>query len=337
LTAKNSPDFNHPPPGWDNRQIKRQAYFLQSGAWGDFQASLGIRPHYLMQENWSCLLLERSTPLGRYLLAPYGPTLDSAEALSDALNSLKAYGQELKADWLSLEPIIAGADSNTLRTGLTKIGAKSASHNRQPDLTRVIDLKPPADAILAQVSQSTRSFIRKNQRQKFISFKTSADPADIEVFIQMLSTVTDRNSVYFFPDAYFIKQAQVLMPAGMMRLELALQNDRPITSAVIHDYGQTGAYTYAASLPEARRTSASALLLWQSMLNAKQRGLQKMDLFGTAPDEAPATHPWHGFSSFKKKFGGTVVAHAGTWDIPLTNRYSLYRSAQKARQILRRH
>jgi lipid II:glycine glycyltransferase (peptidoglycan interpeptide bridge formation enzyme) len=73
------------------------------------------------------------------------------------------------------------------------------------------------------------------------------------------------------------------------------------------------------------------------MINAKHRGMQHMDLFGIAPDDAPASHPWQGFSAFKKKFGGSVVQHAGTWDIPLTGKYRLYSSAQRARKIFKRH
>ena len=152
----------------------------------------------------------------------------------------------------------------------------------------------------------------------------------------MLASVSKRNRVYFFPDEYFKKQAKLLMPAGVMHIELAFQDSKPIAASIIHDYGQLANYTYAASFPEARKTSASALLLWQALLNAKTRGIKKFDLHGLAPDNAPHTHPWYGFTSFKKKFGGQTVEHAGTWDIPLTSRYRLYRVSVKARAAVRK-
>lgn len=320
---------------WDKRQAALQASFLQSGLWGAFQDEAGSKPHYLMEDGWSCLLLERQTPLGRYLFAPYGPTLKSAEHLETALKTLKNYGQQAGFDWLSLEPMVSGSSSSGLRGELSESGVRAA-HNREPDLTRLIDLIPAEDDLLASISQSTRSFIRKNQRENFLRFKTSSNPADIGIFIQMLGLISRRKKVYFFSDEYFKKEGELLMPAGMMHLELALHNNKPVASALFHDYAKLSSYTFAASLPEARQTSASALLLWQSMLNAKQRGMQKMDLYGIAPDDAPPSHPWHGFTDFKKKFGGQIVQYAGTWDIPLSPRYRVYRTAQRARKLLRR-
>jgi lipid II:glycine glycyltransferase (peptidoglycan interpeptide bridge formation enzyme) len=323
---------------WDASQQKRQASFLQSSLWGKFQAAAGSPPHFLMQTGWSCLLLERRTKLGNCLFAPYGPTLASAAELKSAVTSIKNYAADKKFDWLIIEPVVPGSDSRLLTDELIKLGAKRSSHKREPDLTRVIDLKPAPDKLLASISQSTRSYIRKNQRQKFIGFKTLSDPADIRLFTDMLKQVTERNRVRFFPDDYFITEAKTLMPAGMMYLEIALlQDGQPAASALFHDYGRLSTYTFAASLPAARSTNASALLLWQGMLNAKDRGMEKMDLYGIAPDDAPHSHPWAGFTSFKKKFGGEIIQLAGTWDIPLTGRYRLYRAAQSGRRLARRH
>jgi lipid II:glycine glycyltransferase (peptidoglycan interpeptide bridge formation enzyme) len=322
---------------WDERQLKLRAAFLQSSLWGKFQAAVGSKPHYLAEKDWSCLLLERRTPLGNYLFAPYGPTLSSPAVLPDAVSMIKKYAKDRSFDWVIIEPLSAGGDSQELIDGLIKMLTQKSSHNREPDLTRIIDLKPSPDEILASISQSTRSFIRKNQREKLVSFKSSSNPSDIGIFIEMLSTLSQRKKVRFFPDNYFEAEAKILMPAGMMFLEIALQDGTPIASALFHDYGKLTTYTFAASLPQARHLNASALLLWQAMLNAKSRGMEKIDLYGIAPDNAPRSHPWVGFTSFKQKFGGEIVRLAGTWDIPISGRYRLYRSAQSARRLIRRH
>jgi lipid II:glycine glycyltransferase (peptidoglycan interpeptide bridge formation enzyme) len=329
--------MNTKPQDWDDEQVKKQASYLQSGLWGELQEAIGLKPHFISGKDWSCLLIERKTPIGRYLFAPYGPTLDGLQALPACVDSIKQYARKAGFDWLTIEPYSPGADSTKIRELLKKSGAKVSDHNREPDLTRVLDLTPPPEAMLAQVSQSTRSFIRKNQREKFVSFQTSTDPADITIFTHMLSKITERKNVHFFPDEYFQKQAEVLMPAKMMFMELAVQAGRPVACALFYDYASMSSYTFAASLPEARKTSASALLLWQSMLNAKKRGNKTMDLYGIAPEGAPLSHPWAGFTSFKQKFGGEVIQHAGTWDIPLTRKYRLNRSVKSARKILKRH
>jgi lipid II:glycine glycyltransferase (peptidoglycan interpeptide bridge formation enzyme) len=322
---------------WDDSQLKRQASFLQSSLWGKFQQAAGSEPHYLMEKKWSCLLLERRTPLGKYLFAPYGPTLATAADLPKAVSQIKDYAKQHEFDWLIIEPLCPGGDSQPLIEALIKLGAVKSDHNHEPDLTRILDLKPAADELLATISQSTRSFIRKNQREKFISFKTSTAPSDITIFTTMLNQITQRKKVRFFPDNYFKTEADILMPPGMMFLEIALQDGKPVASALFHDYGRLSTYTFAASLPATRHTNSSALLLWRAMLNAKSRGMEKLDLYGIAADDAPSSHPWAGFTAFKRKFGGEVVRHAGSWDIPISGRYRAYRAAKSARRLLRRH
>ncbi|HEX5448333.1 MAG TPA: peptidoglycan bridge formation glycyltransferase FemA/FemB family protein, partial [Candidatus Saccharimonadales bacterium] len=187
----------------------------------------------------------------------------------------------------------------------------------------------------AGVSQSTRSYIRKNQREQLLEFKSSKNPKDMPILTDMLRTVAGRNRVNFYHDEYYHKQAEILMPAGMMRLELALDGQKPIASAVIHSYGSSSSYTYAASLPEARSKGASDLLLWHCILESKDRGAKSLDLFGIAPEDAGPRHPWAGISAFKKKFGGQVIERTGTWELPLSGKYRLYRTAGRIRRLVR--
>jgi lipid II:glycine glycyltransferase (peptidoglycan interpeptide bridge formation enzyme) len=322
--------------GWDQKQLQLGASFLQSMEWAEFQKTQSSNYHLLEANGWSCLAIEKSNRFGKYLFAPLGPTLESASHLKACLDQLSELAKSTGADWLKIEPVAAG-QSSLLVEQLRSLGAMPAIRNTEPALTRVLDLTPPVEEILAGVSQSTRSFIRKNQREAFLNFRTSTDPADVTIFVKMLETVAARKRVGFFSESYFSQQAKVLMPKGLMRLELALEANQPVAAAIIHDFGSNGSYTYAASLPEGRDTNASALLLWRAIVSAKDRGIRQFDLFGIAPDNAPSTHPWHSFSTFKKKFGGSVIERAGTWDIPLSQKYKLYRAAQKLHRRIKRH
>jgi lipid II:glycine glycyltransferase (peptidoglycan interpeptide bridge formation enzyme) len=323
-------------PNWDSQQVRRQASFLQSEKWGEFQATVSAKPHFVSGDGYSCLVLEKTNRLGKYLFAPYGPTLDDFKHLDACLDELVVLAKQLGAGWLKLEPISAAGQTSDIINGLRRRGGRLAAHNAEPALTRVLDLSPAADNLLAGISQSTRSLIRKTQRENILTFKTSTQPSDMTAFAGLLDTVADRKGIGFFPKSYFIKQAQILMPAKMMFLEQAYQGKTLVGAAVMHDYGVHTSYTYAASLPRARKLSVSALLLWQAILNAKARGSQKLDLYGIAPEDAAPNHPWYGFSAYKKKFGGEIVQTAGTWDIPISQKYRLYRSAQTAHRILRR-
>lgn len=115
-----------------------------------------------------------------------------------------------------------------------------------------------------------------------------------------------------------------------MRLEFAgLKPGEPVAGCVIHDYNGVASYSYAASLPEARDLGAANVLIWQSMLNAKARGNKTFDFWGIAPPDAPENHPWQGFTAFKRSFGTRDVSFSGTWDIPLSPKYKIYRARTK--------
>lgn len=326
-------DTYHETP-WNTRQQALGASFLQSAEWESFQQTLGYKTYTLQGEGWSCLLVQRSSRLGTYLLAPYGPTVTTAPELSDALTAIVAHGREVGVDWIRLEPCLDMRHDTKVQL---PAGVKTvkAPHQMNPELTMLVDLTPSEDDILAKVSQSTRSYIRKNQREHMLTFKTSTNPNDIDLFVDMLQAVSDRSRAHFYSRDFFTKQAQALMPTGMMRLELTLQDGKPIASAVMHYFNDVATYTYAASLPEARTTNASALLLWQAMMNSKAAGMHTVDLFGIAPDDASSQHPWYGFTSFKKKFGGTAVHRGVTTDIPLRPIYRLYRPLVKASRFFK--
>jgi len=321
---------------WDAKQIKLGASFLQSYGWGEFQESVGHKAHFLPGEGWSCLLLEKTNRLGKYLFAQYGPTAISAPTLSAAMDHILDYGRQHGAAWISLEPMSKHTQFAEIENIMRKFKAKTAARHRDPEMTRIVDLTPSEDNLLSGISQSTRSFIRKNSRENLITFKTSSDPSEIVEFTKMLDLVASKKNIHFYNHRYFKVMAEKLMPSGMMSLEFAIQDGRPVAAAVFHDYGELSTYTYAASVPAARKLNVSALLLWQGMLNAKRRGMKNMDLYGVAPENAPQSHPWAGFTSFKAKFGGEVVSYAGTWDIGLNPRYSLYRGAHRLKRLARR-
>lgn len=321
---------------WDEKQIKRRASFLQSWLWGEFQDSIGNRPLQLEGRGWTCLVLIKQNRAGRYLFAPYGPILDDASALKASIDELTVQAKAANANWIKFEPVIMAGELSSLKGQLRANKAVKASRNIEPALTRIINISAAPDDLLATVSQSTRSVIRKNQRENILTFETSTNPADIKIFTRLLDTVADRRGIGFFPEKYFFDQASLLMPAGMLYLELAYDGNQPVGGALIHDYGQTSSYTFAAALPEAQKKSATAVLLWQAILNAKNRGSKTIDLYGSAPDDAPPSHPWYGLSANKRKFGGSLVESVGTWDLPITNKYRVYRWAQTAQKFKRR-
>jgi lipid II:glycine glycyltransferase (peptidoglycan interpeptide bridge formation enzyme) len=204
-----------------------------------------------------------------------------------------------------------------------------------PPRTIVNDLSLGEDEIFKNMSSSNRNLIRRATKKDELKLKTSTDPKDIELFIEMERSVRKRNNVEFHSEGYYRTQAKILMPIGVMRLELAYLGDEPVSSIVVYDYANISSYIYAASLPPAFKSNANLMLAWQAIKNALERGNHYFDFWGIAPEDAKPDHPWAGFTMFKTKFGGQPVDFSGTYEIALKPSYYLYRSLAKLNRIRR--
>ena len=56
------------------------------------------------------------------------------------------------------------------------------------------------------------------------------------------------------------------------------------------------------------------LLHFEIIKHAKKLGCRWYDWYGLSPVENETNHPWHGFTVFKKKFGGKQMNYIGAYD-----------------------
>lgn len=295
---------------------------MQTKEWAEFQRAQGKETTWLEGKGWHCLLIKHTTKLGDYWLAPYGPVLSDIKKLPEALETIKDKAKQNGLSWVTIEPFGRNLDYNPKKLGLTP-----AEKSYDPAFSVVNDLEIDDDKRWSALSPTFRNLINRAERRG-LSFKTSIDPKDISIFTDMLRKVENRKNISIHNPKYFEIQAKTLMPKKSAVLEIAYFEDKPVASTVILQNGKVAHYAYAGSYPEARKLEAGTVLLWQTMQNAKNRGVRWFDLFGTAPVNAPASHPWNGFSIFKRKFGGEDIALGGTWQLPVnTARYKAYRSS----------
>lgn len=306
-------------------------HFLQTKAWANFQTALGRTVISDHGDTWSYQAILETGTLNRRLYTPYGPNASTQADFDQAITSLQAAGRAQRATFIRVEPL-TGVDANHLR----RQGFKPVTYNQmQPEHTQIIDLAPSADEILASMSQNSRN-ITRNYHKKDIIIHTSQSPADITILTNLLTGVASRNQIRTHSDSYFTKQAETLFPIGAATLYYATLHDEPIAAALIYDSDTARYYAHAAANDTYRKLSAGTALLGQIILDAKQAGLQQVDLYGIAPNDNPS-HPWAGFTRFKKSFGGYNETYIGAWDLPLNHTgYWLYRSYQTLRKLLRR-
>ena len=305
-------------------------HFLQSSAWKTFQESLGREVLSDSGDGWTYQAIIESGTGNTRLYCPFGPSLSSPEAFDNAITSLKKNALSKQATFIRVEPLgpITTAD-------LQKRGFKEVTYQQlQPSHTLVIDLAPSHEEILAQMSQNSRN-ITRNYAKKGISIHTSYDQADVTILTSLLSRVASRNHIRTHSSDYFEAQAAALFPTKNAVLYYASVNNNPIAAALVYDDDTTRYYAHAAANDEYRKLSAGTALVGQMILDAKDKGLSHFDLYGIAPNDDPS-HPWAGFTKFKRSFGGTPVTSVGAWDLPLKPLpYSFYRLYQSLRRKLR--
>ena len=312
-----------PDETWDAEQRSRGGHMLQGRPWAQFQQALGRQIVWAAGDDWSWIGVVTEGRGVAYLYAPYGPTVTSSGALEVALQSLETAAKQLGLDFVRCEPI-----------GVSEAAVEAAGLRRvkmvQPQHSLIVDLTQDESVLRAQLSSSHRNTINGAERRELV-LRSSTDIADLEPFLNLThATAKDRRFVPH-PDSYYRTMLEVLVPIGAAKIFLAEHEGSAVSVSIALDYEGTRGYAHTGNDPEARKLRATAPLVWSMMLDAKQQGLTRFDLWGIAPDGAPSGHPWAGFTEFKRAFGGTEVTYSGTWELPIKrSKYRIYRIAKKA-------
>ncbi len=172
-----------------------------------------------------------------------------------------------------------------------------------PDATRIIDLTPSEDAILAQMHQKGRYNIRIAERDG-VTVRTSTDPTAFHTLLQ----ATAQRDGFLAPSLAACKAFLSVLPGSFLLLAFHEDSSRtePIAGLLGVTSGTQGIYYYGASDHAHRALMAPYALQWAAMRQCKAAGCTSYDLLGIAPPGAPVSHPWQGITGFKEKFGGTV-------------------------------
>lgn len=310
---------------------------LQTDAWATFQRDLGHEVLQAAGDGWSYLAVAEGGRPMPSLYVPYGPLADSPAAFDAALADLTRAARERKCWFVRIEPAFAAVAEagETPEDALHRRGLKLSPRQVQPGHTQVIDLTRDEKSILAGMKSTNRN-LHRNIHKKGVSYRASRDPRDIGVLLRYLEETAARNGFHRQSDAYLTQAARSLMPLGAAVLYIALLDDEPIGAALAYDSDDTRAYAHAATDFAHRKLSANVSLVSRMILDAKEQGLTRFDLFGTAPEGVGPEHEWYGFTTFKKSFGGRPEAYPGTWDLPVRpGRYRAYRGLRSGRERAR--
>lgn len=304
-----------------------EQHFLQSPAWEKFQQALGHTTIRRDGDGWSYLaIVEHGGGLTR-LYCPYGPTISSLAALDGALDSLKTEADKHGAAFVRIQP-------NGVMLSETEAKKRSmrAITYSQPTATRVIDLSPSFDDIVAAMTSSKRNVYR-NYQKKGMTYHVTRDPADIELLLPPLHDIAARNHIAVHDDDYIRAQARAMMPdhASLHYIEL---EGAVVTASLLYEGETTNYYAHSGTTAAHYKLQANTALIGELLAYSKSQGKHRFDLYGVAPTDDPS-HPWAGISNFKAEFGGELVRYNSTYDIPLKKLpYHAYETLRSLRKRL---
>lgn len=292
--------------------------FLQSEAWATFQRDLGHEVFRGEGPGYAYLATLEGGRTGRYLYCPYGPDADSPEAFDAALAELRGVARSAGCLFVRIEPTSPAVfpEGSDGARELRRRGLRLSPRQIQPSHTWMVDLTQDEEALLKGMTSTNRN-LHRNIHKKGVTFEASHRPDDVAVLTRYLGRTAERVGFNRQKDDYLTQAAQSLLPNGAATLYLAKLDDEPIGAALVYDSDDTRTYAHASMSFEHRRLSANNPLVSHMMLEAKERGLTRFDMFGIAPEGEPE-HEWAGFTKFKKSFGGYPVTYPGTWDLPVS-------------------
>ncbi len=319
--------------------------FLQSWDWGQWQENCGkkvFRYFFIDEKNASVTGSNEkivgsaqatlvNTAMGNYFYCAYGPLWNENLSNVEINTLLQLLRNELQkaADvfFVRIEP--------TLQKDLLTVGAVKAE-SVQPPQTLIKSIVEEEDELLASFHHKTRYNIRVAQKHNVTITSTAEPTVDaIDLIMQTSQRQNYRNHSRAYIKSlwdYFFEQASEPNNNLKMTGYIARQDDTPLASGLMIDFGKTRMYLFGGSNYEHRNLMGPYLMHWQAMLDAKSEGFTMYD-FGAAEN---ASGHSGGYARFKMGFNPEVINFSGTHDLVIKpGKYKLYRMARTLNRLVK--
>lgn len=258
-----------------------------------------------------------------YWYAPYGPVcavdadrLRIAKAIASAFSTLDP-GSTSPAAFFRLDffpAVLNGATSDVAPAPCPRF---LMDGSLQPRSEWLLSLAPSQEELLAGMHSKARYSIQYAQR-KAVAVRIVSEGCieHFETFCRLMRQTAQRDGFAPHPDAYYQALFSQLEVTKQGFLAIGTCSGEIISMAVVIGYGKTATYVFGASSDAHRNVSASALVQWISILEAKRLGYPEYNFGGVSSARFPMK-AWHGITTFKQRFGGHEQTHSPISDVVL--------------------
>ncbi len=295
--------------------------YLQLSAWAAVKAINGWSAHRIETGAGAVrigaqILVRRPRPMPwGFAYAPRGPvasawTADTVGPLTEAIrHELGRSAGRISHVRIDPEIEVDGPldPDGGLRQALRVAGWRPAAPI-QPNATRIIDLRPDEDALLADLRKKWRQYVNK-ARTAGVTV-VDADGDRLSEFYRIYRETADRAGFLIRAESAYRDVWQAYAPAGNARLLFAQAGDgEPQATLFLVRCGRRVVEPYGGMTGAGAGSRANYLLKWEAIRTSKAAGATSYDLWGLATG---------GIAHFKTGFGGREVRYIGAWDLVLS-------------------
>jgi lipid II:glycine glycyltransferase (peptidoglycan interpeptide bridge formation enzyme) len=295
--------------------------FPQLWEWGELRETSGWRPirvavgedpdHPLA----GAQVLLRQVPLVGWRLgyAPRGPIgqLEDPEVRTALFAALRELGRSEGVATLKVDPEAQPGDP--LGAALLAAPWRDAARV-QPPRTRLLDLAPDEEDLLAQMSKKHRQYVHKAEREGVIVSQVSPSATPNETatalaeFYRIYADTAERAGFAARVQDYYERVWGLFSPAGHARLFFAELGGERVATLFHFTCGDRAAEAYGGMTDAGADSRANYLLKWEAIRAFRAQGFAAYDLWGIATG---------GIAHFKEGFGGRQVDYIGARDLRL--------------------
>lgn len=279
--------------------------FLQTDAWEEFNQAMGFATYRVQ----GVLAIKTTARRGTFLLVPHVPWF--SKELCDELVRL---ARRERCVWIRACPLMA--DTPEHRWLFSDLGFRIAPSQSHPKLSWVLDITPSEDELLKNMRKTTRYSIRKAEQDVEVMISDRSE--DIDTFWNLHLVTVQRHHFMPFSKEYIGNEFEAFAKRDAARWFFGKANGIVTSAAMIVFTEDAGFYHHGAS--RAEHPTASYLVQWRAIQEAKRRGCRWYNFWGIAPEDQPH-HPWAGLTQFKKGFGGHAEAYVPAQDLVISPRY----------------
>ena len=291
-----------------------KTHFLQSENWEEFQQALGKKT---IRVDGHLGIVERK----KFINKIYFPYLNIKNS------ELKRFTGNVIRKHKSVSLIVAD---------FIDTSPKELEKNRwhktkavQPHDTIINNVSISQEEILVAVSKTNRKAYQKNI-DGGVEFTVSYNTKDVDNLLRLLQTVESRKNIKIHDENYFKTMANTLFKSRSAGLMLASFHRKIIAARIFLRSKNTLMSINVGVDDEYRKQRVGAALNVATLLFAHREGLELVDWWGAAPEDASKSHAWTGFTEYKLSFGGERLHYSGTWELPIKRgRYMLYKIVKK--------